>query len=135
MSDSLLKLANPPFTISFDGKDYEVRKANITKVVLYQERVKKLAAEDSVGVDTKLVAYALFLILKDAIPDITEEKVSDTVQGDIDIIQTLIDLGFVNPAKAKALLTMMVEATKKQSEQTTPTSTVPSPNAQDGLPT
>ena len=134
MSDnSLLKLVNPPFQIEFKGQDYDVHKANLSKVVLYSQRVSELSEAGAKNTDPLLVSYALYLILKDAIPELTEQDVLDNVPGDIEVFATLVSLGFVNPTKAKTLLQLITKATA-EAEKTpiTPDSLPPSPTEPDG---
>lgn len=130
MSDSLLKLTNPPFSLDFDGKTYEVKRASLQKVVLYQQKALELSKEGgSAAREPKLIAYCLFLVLKDVIPELTEQDILDKTPGDLSTMEVLTTLGFINPAKAKTLLQMMTA----NQEETTPDSSAPSPTEPDGL--
>ncbi len=110
MSD-LTKIINPEFSFSYNGKDYQIRKASLRKVIQYQEKVKELTDAKQVGIDYQLVAYCLYLVLKDIEPLLTEEEVLNTVPGDIEILDVLTTLGFLTPSqkelalKAKQLVT------------------------------
>lgn len=127
MADSLIKLTNPPFNIEYKEKNYEVRKASLTKIVLYNARVQELAEKGVKNSDPELLGYAFFLILKEAIPDLTEEDVMQNVPGDTEVVDTLIHLGFVNPTKAKTLLKLMMQAkAEAMKEPTSPDFSAPS---------
>ncbi len=127
MTDSLYKLVNPEFTFEWNGQSYEVKKASLQKVVLYQERARQLAESKDLSWEIKLTAYCIFLVLKDKIPDLTEEFVLDNTQGNIDFVELMVTLGFVNPTRAEALL----RATGKL--PTGQASSQESPTGQDGL--
>jgi hypothetical protein len=101
---------NPEFTIDFAGKTYSVRKANLEKAVLYQKKVKEL--RDDPSADAKIIAYCLWLVLKDVDPSLDEARVMSNVPADIDPLDLLITLGFINPQKvgiAKRLQNKMLE--------------------------
>ena len=98
---SLLKLTNPEFEFEFAGQNYTVRKANLDKAVQYQEKVKELMGNKDAGSDLKLVAYCIYLILKDQITDLTFEQVMQGTPADIDVVECLVTLGFINPKKAE----------------------------------
>jgi hypothetical protein len=104
MDTSLLKLVNPEFDIEFMGKVYHLKKASLRKTMEYQIRAGEL--KNDPGSDAKLIAYAFYIMLKDQIPDLTEEIALDNVPGDSDAIEILVTLGFLSPSKiatAKAL--------------------------------
>ena len=97
-----MKLVNSSFTIEYDGSSYEVKKANLAKVAEFQSRAKKYIAEGEGGYEAKLVAYAFWLILKDKVEGLTEEKVLETLPGDLDYANCLQTLGFLKAAKEPA---------------------------------
>lgn len=136
MSDQqLVRLLNPPFALDFRGQTYQVKKASLAKVVLYNERVRQLSEKGAKNVDPELAGYALYLVLKEAVPDLTEEQVMEEVPGDIEVYDTMVALGFVNPSKAKALLKMIMEAKKETAKYPiTESSLLPSQTEQDGAP-
>lgn len=126
MDNTLYTLVNPEFDFNWNGTTYQVKKANLQKVVQYQERARALAESKDQGGETKLVAYCIYLILKDKIPDLTEEQVMNEAPGDIDTIGLMVTLGFLNAAKVQALLQTMKNQTGQESSS-------PSPSEQDGL--
>lgn len=131
MADSLIKLTNPEFQIEFDGKEYMVRKANLDKVVQYFQKVQELQdAKDPAG-DFKIVSFCLFLLLKDKIPDLTQDIVAQNVPGDIDVIDTLATLGFINPEKVRTAKNLQKAVIEKL---TMPGYLSPSPSEQGGVP-
>lgn len=98
MTDTLIRLLNPQFGIEFMGKEYMVRKATLEKSSQFQTRVKELSGDPAM--DTKMVSYAFYLLLKDSIPDLTEETVSQNIiTSEIDPLGILVQLGFINPSK------------------------------------
>ena len=97
MSDTLYQLVNPAFTFSFAGKEYQVKKANLEKAVLYQQKIKELKESQVFAMDLKLVAYCIYIVLKDVDPNITEDFVFQNTPADIDIGDCLTMLGFMRP--------------------------------------
>ncbi len=104
MDNTLFTLVNPEFDFSWNGTVYHVRKANLEKIVMYQERAKSLAEIKDVSGEIKLTGYCIYLILRDVIPDITEQQIMEQAPGDIDTLGTMLNLGFLNPMRMKALL-------------------------------
>jgi hypothetical protein len=102
--NELNKIINPEFTFQYNGKDYQIRKASLRKVIQYQEKVRELSEKKDPGVDYKLLAYCIFLILKGVEPSLTEDGVLDTVPGDINVIETLALLGFMTPSQKELAL-------------------------------
>jgi hypothetical protein len=96
-NNSIIRLTNPEFSFEFNGLPYTLRKASLDKAVLYQIKVKELA-NDPAG-DLKLLAYCIWLMLKDKIADLTEELVMQNTPADVDVMQVLSVLGFINPSK------------------------------------
>lgn len=124
MDQTLYTLVNPEFDFNWNGQNYHVRKANLEKVVKYQERARTLAKDGDQSGEMKLVAYCIYLILQDAIPELTEEQVMKEAPGDIDSLELMIRLGFLNTARVKALLPTATQTGDKSSS--------PSPSEQDG---
>lgn len=98
---TLYKLVNPKFSFEFNGKQYEVRKANLEKAVQYQSKVAELSSSADISSHLRLVAYCIYLVLKDVEPSITEQEVLDNTPGDIDPVECLTNLGFINQRKAE----------------------------------
>lgn len=124
--ETLYKLINPEFDFEWNGEMFHIKKANITKVVQYQQRARELAEKNEVSTELKLGAYALYLVLKESKPDLTEEFVLENTPGDIDVLDLFVRLGFLNPARIKAALQIL--------SQTGDKSLSPSPKEQDGNP-
>jgi|ERR1035437_965357 hypothetical protein len=103
MTDTTLyTLVNGEFTFHFAGKDYTVRKASLDKAVQYQQKAKELSTNpDPTGMDLKLAAFCIYLILKDKDPEITEQFVLENTPGDIDVLECLTTLGFISQKKAE----------------------------------
>lgn len=95
----LFDLINVPFSITFAGKEYTVRKANLEKAVLYQARLRQLAQDKDLAIDAKIAAYCLYLVLHDADSSITEEFVMQNATGSLNVMDWLIKLGFMTPQK------------------------------------
>ena len=129
---TLIKLTNPQFDIEFDGNKYTVRKANLDKFVQYQARVAELIKIQDPAKDVKVTAYCIYLILRDVYKDITEKEVLDKTPADIDVIETLTELGFINPRKIERARQIQEETIKRLiTEKSLPTS----PKEQDGVQT
>ncbi len=99
--EQLSKLTNTEFTFEFAGKNYTVRTASLRKVVLYQQKIKELTDAKTVGADLILVAYCIWLVLKDAYPEVTEDYVMDNLQGSLEPLDIFQDLGFLSPSQMK----------------------------------
>lgn len=125
MDDTLYKLVNPSFDFEWNGEVFHVKKANLSKVFQYQQRARELSKAGDAGTDLKLAAYAIYLVLLDVKPDITEEQVLQNTSGDVDVIELFIRLGFLNPTKVKTALQIM--------SQTGDKSSLPSQKEPDGL--
>lgn len=133
MDTKLLNLTNPEFTFTFDNKDYTIKKASMRQVIAYQERIKELQKDsnsDSSG-QLKAAAYAVFLLLKPKMDDLTEDGVLDSMRGDVDLLDLLVQLGFMNPEKALMAKSLQSGVIRKLTgDKSSPTSqTEP-----DGLP-
>ena len=101
MSDLLLKLTNPKVKILWQDTEYEVHKANLAKVALLQKRIRELAEGNEPSADARMSAYAIYLILKEVLPEITEDEVLQKTQGNIDATDLLVQLGFLSPPKTE----------------------------------
>jgi hypothetical protein len=126
---TLYRLVNAPFDFEFMGQKYQVRRASLDKAVQYQQRARELQASNDPAADLKLLAYCIYLVLKDKIPDLTEELVFANTPADIDIIECMSMLGFIDPRKA-ALAKQLQESVLNR--WTTKDSSVSSPTEQDG---
>jgi len=95
----LFDLVNPSFVIKFAGKEFTVRKANLEKAILYQERLRELVDKKDSAIDIKIAAYCLYLVLKDSDPSITEEYVIKNSPASINSLEWIETLGFMTPQK------------------------------------
>ena len=129
---TLINLVNPEFDIAYGGQTYRVRKASLDKVVQYTKRVKELQANKDGEGDYKILAYCFYLVLKDKIADLTEQQVIENVPGDLDIQETLVTLGFINPKKMEELKKVQAQVMNRL---TTENSSQSSPKEQDGAQT
>lgn len=133
--DTLIKLTNPEFPLEFAGVTYNVRKANLDKVVKYMQRMEEYRAsgEPATVTGPKIISYCVWLILSTVKPDLTEQEVYDNIPGDVDATQLLVQLGFLNPKRAEMGLktTTVVQKPAPISEPSLPLS----PTEQDGTPT
>lgn len=126
MDNTLFTLVNPEFDFSWNGEIHHVRKANLEKIVMYQERARALAESKDTSGEIKLTGYCIYLVLRDVIPDITEAQVMSEAPGDIDTLDVMLKLGFLNPMRMKTLLQAKQNP---NGEKSLPSS----PSVQDGL--
>ncbi len=127
MDDVLLKLTNAPFSIEFDGSIYQIRKANLEKAILFRNKQQELISNG--GGDFDLASYALWLVLSDVIPGITQADVIKKTPADIDVLPLLVTLGFMSPQQAQRAGMIQLEAVKKSIGNN---SSQESQNEQDG---
>ena len=99
--NSIVRLVNPEFQFGFMDKVYTIRKATLDKMVAYKEKVASLKVD--VSSDEKLVAFCIWIMLKDQIEGLTEEMVLFNTPADVDTLEVLSNLGFINPSKMKAV--------------------------------
>ena len=112
-NDTLYQLVNPTFVFNFAGKEYSVKRASLEKAVLYQQKISELQSKKEQAIDLKLVAYCIYIVLKDVDSSITEEFVFKNTPADIDIGECLAMLGFMSP-RQKELAKKVEEALQKQ---------------------
>lgn len=117
MEKSLYTLVNPEFQFEFGGEKFDLKKANLSKAIQYQTRVKELATENDPNPDLKIVAYCIYLVLKHVKPECTEEWVIDNTPAEIDVIECLTTLGFISPKRAETAKKIGDEAIKKATGQ------------------
>jgi hypothetical protein len=95
-----INLTNTEFPFTFGGKEYAVKKANLSQVILFQRKAKEIVDKQDAGGDLMIVAFGIYLILNGVDKNITEEFVNENCPGGLDKMQTLVDLGFTSPPKA-----------------------------------
>lgn len=125
---TLIKLVNPEFGFEFMGKSYRLRQATLDKAVQYQQKVKELQGDPSA--DAKLVSFCIYIMLKDQEVDLNEDIVMQNTPANIDSLELLTELGFINPSR----LALAKKATQKVlSRLNIEDSSPSSPNEPDGL--
>lgn len=100
-----LKLTNSKIKVEFDGKEYEVNRANLALIAELQRKGVEIAKEKDAGADSRLAAYAIYLVLKPALPELTEDEVFQKSPA-IELQDVLVALGFVNQQKMAILQKM-----------------------------
>jgi hypothetical protein len=105
---TLVKLINPKFTLQFADNEYQVRKASMAQVIQFEKRMDELSNSSDAQLtirdrDFALLAYCIFLLLKEVDLSVTEQFVKDNLPGDINELDVLGQLGFINPQKLKAI--------------------------------
>jgi hypothetical protein len=103
---ALLDLINPTFTFPFAGTDYEVKKANIEQTQQYYMKLQELTKDDGMAPavrDLEIAAYCIYLLTSKRYPEVTLQYVKDNTPGTVDVLQLLIQLGFIDPRKATIL--------------------------------
>ena len=110
-NSNLIKLSNPTFSIIFAEKEYQIRKATLADVAKYLIKIDEISKENLISSvrDIRLISYCLYILLKKVDNEITEDFVYENCPGDIDGLDFLTMLGFINPEKIK-----MVKQTQKE---------------------
>lgn len=98
-----IKLTNASIPFTFDGKEYEVKKANLQQVILFQRRAKEIGDEKDAGGDLLMASYALWLILRESDPTLTEDNILNKCPGDLDVMAILSQLGFMSQQKVELM--------------------------------
>lgn len=93
-NNSIFKLTNPEFPFEFDGKTYQIKKANLGTYVQWQKKSQEILATKSPTAEIEVLGYAIYLILKDKIEGLTPEQVLNNITMDIDVLKCLEVLGF-----------------------------------------
>lgn len=112
-----LKLISAPFPLDFAGEKFEVKKANLEKVILFQTRFTELTEKKDPALESKMAGYCIFLALQGVKEGVTEQWVLDNCPGDISMIDVVDQLGFMNGQKVallRAILQRNAPGTKTQ---------------------
>lgn len=96
---TLFELINPPFCISFAGKEYNIRKANLEKAILYQAKLRELVTQNDSATDLKIAAYCLYLVLSEVDAMITEDYIIKNAPASFNPLEWIEMLGFTTPQK------------------------------------
>lgn len=105
-----LKLINAEQPLEFNGETYQVKKANIAKVILFQTKFNELSDAKDPAIESKTAAYCLYLILKDVKLDVTEQWVLENAPGDISFADVVEQFGFMNRQKVAILRKVLGDA-------------------------
>ena len=100
----LAGLVNAPFTFRFADREFQIKKANIRQVQQYVMRLGELMKDKEMNPavrDLDVLSYCLFLSLSKVDPTITEDFVSENLQGAVDGLELLSELGFIDPEKVQ----------------------------------
>lgn len=126
MEDKLTALVSPEIEFTLGEKTYRVRKANLEKGILFRKKVKELLKEDDGANDYRLLAYAIYILLRDQDASVTEESLMNLISADVDVNQYLVQLGFLRPQVG------IMSAAINRSRSTGGTSSQQSPTGQVG---
>lgn len=114
MSDATTyRLVNPEFDFEFMGQTYRVRKANLDKAIQYQKKIKELSEAKDDTPTLSIVAFCIYIVLKDKVADLTEDVVRQNVSADVDPLDVLTTLGFISPDKKEKVRIVEEAITKK----------------------
>lgn len=113
----MFSIVNPEFDFDFQGTIYRLRKATLDKIVQFKLKFRELNDTKDADGDIKLLAYAIYIMLKDKNPDITLDFVMQNTPLDFEITQCLQVLGFINPNKTEANLPIQKEVNPSTSQK------------------
>jgi len=107
-------LTNAEFDYPFGGKSFKLKKASLQLVILFQRKAAEIGKENDPAGDLRIAAHALYLALHNADTTVTEEWVTENAPGDINVLEVLGQLGFLNQQKV-ALMNKMTDSLVNQS--------------------
>ncbi len=99
-----IDLTNPTIIFKFNDKEYQIKKANLEQVILFQRKVIELGNQENTDKseqDLKLITYSVYLLLSQYDHDLLEEEIAKSIRGDIDTVELLKQLGFLNERMVK----------------------------------
>lgn len=121
MTDAI-KLTNTTIPFEFNGKEYQVKRANLSQIIDFQRKGYEIGKEQDAGSEPRLAAYAIFLVLNAVDKNITEQEVLDNCP-EVDLAEITVQLGFMSQQKMDSLqkLRNLLEkgATKTEPEKQT----------------
>lgn len=120
MEKSIYEIVNPSFIFKFAGKEYTLRGADLEKAVIYQRRVKEIATNGETEYD--LIAYCIYIMLKDVDPEITLDYVKMNTPATINVMEVLIQLGFLSPQQAKLVADLQMSMINQTTTDSSPSS-------------
>lgn len=92
-------LINEEIQFPFGGQNRTVKKANLNQVMQFQRRAREINKTGDAAADLQLISYAIYLVLYAVDKAITEEYVSENARGDLDFVDVMATLGFMNQQK------------------------------------
>ena len=96
-------LANLEFDYKFAGRDFKLKKASLKQVIEWQNKVMEINSSKSASADLLAVAQALYISIHSTDSTITEDYILENAPGDIDVVSTLVQLGFMSQKKVEKL--------------------------------
>lgn len=117
-----IKLTNTEIDFEFNGKDYKVKRANLTQIIQFQRKGVEIGKEQDAGGEQRIAAYAIFLVLNAVDKNITEQEVLDNCP-DVDLAEISVQLGFMSQQKMDNLrkLRNLLEKGATETTKETPT--------------
>lgn len=100
---TLEQMVNPEFDFVFAGKTFHLRKATLDKAVMYQQKAKDLGESKDIAADIKLLAYCIYIMLRDQDKTITEQWVMENAPATLNVLETLVTLGFISTSLLKTI--------------------------------
>ena len=92
-------VTNIEYDYPFAGKTYKIKRASLKQVMDFQRKAGEITKENDPAGDLRMAAYAIYLVLHTIDPTVTEEHILDNAPGDLDVMDTLVKLGFINQQK------------------------------------
>lgn len=108
-------VTNLEFEYLFAGKTYKLKRASLKQVMDLQRKMAEIKKEEDPAGDLRAIAYALYLSLHAADLTITELFVEENAPGDINAVDTLIELGFTNRQQLANMLKIKNEPVSQPS--------------------
>lgn len=97
-----IKLTNTSIPFEFNGKEYQVKRANLTQIIDFQRKAYEIGKEHDAGGDLRIAAYAIWLVLNAVDKDITEQDVLDNCPS-VELSEVAVTLGFWSQQKMATL--------------------------------
>ncbi len=117
----LKSLVNAPFELPLGDKTFMVKKASLTEIQQYLDKVESFPTPLTQANNIDLVAYAAYLVIHLADNTITEQWVKDNIPGTLatNPMPFLVMLGFIDPQKANLMAQLQAAAIKKIGDEST----------------
>jgi len=92
-------MTNTEFDFFFGGKTHKVKKVNLRQVMDFQRKVAEIQKDKDPAADSRMAAYAIYIVLHSIDANITEDYILDNASGEIDLLETITKFGFMNQRK------------------------------------